>query len=111
MRKVILAAALMMLGGTAVASAQDPATPPKADSAKQGAVKSDSGMKQAGQVASVNVNTATQAQLEAIPALKPYADKIIAGRPYKSVDQLADKNIVPKDVLGATKSQLTVSSY
>jgi len=27
------------------------------------------------------------------------------------VDQLADKNIVPKDVLGATKSQLTVSSY
>ena len=112
MRKVILAAALMMLGGTAVASAQDPATPPKADSAaKQGAVKSDTGMKQAGQVASVNVNTATQAQLEAIPALKPYADKIIAGRPYKSVEQLADKNIVPKDVLGATKSQLTVSSY
>ena len=102
MRKVILAAALMLLGGTAVASAQDPATPPKADS---------SAMKQAGQVATVNVNTATQAQLEAIPALKPYADKIIKGRPYKSVDQLADKNIVPKDVLGATKSQLTVSSY
>ena len=112
MRKVILAAALMLLGGTAVASAQDPATPPKADSSamKQGAMK-DTAMKQAGQVATVNVNTATQAQLEAIPALKPYADKIIKGRPYKSVDQLADKNIVPKDVLGATKSQLTVSNY
>ena len=119
MRKVILAAALMMLGGTAVASAQEPATPPKADSAakwshdsamKQGAMK-DTAMKQAGQVASVNLNTATQAELEAIPALKPYADKIIKGRPYKSVDQLADKNIVPKDVLGATKSQLTVSNY
>jgi DNA uptake protein ComE-like DNA-binding protein len=91
MRKVILAAALMVLGGTAVASAQDtPATPPKADSAakwshdsamKQGAMKSDTAMKQAGQVASVNLNTATQAQLEAIPALKPYADKIIKGRP------------------------------
>lgn len=120
MRKVIFAAALMLLGGTAVASAQNPTTPPKADSAakwshdsamKQGAMKADTGMKQAGQVASVNLNTATQAQLEAIPALKPYADKIIAGRPYKSVEQLADKNIVPKDVLGATKSQLTVSSY
>ena len=113
MRKVILAAALMMLGGTAVASAQDPATPPaKADTSamKQGAQK-DTAMKQAGQVATVNVNTATQAQLEAIPALKPYADKIIKGRPYKSVAQLADKNIVPKDVLGATKSQLTVSNY
>jgi competence protein ComEA len=121
MRKVILAAALMVLGGTAVASAQTtPATPPKADSAakwahdsamKQGAMSSDTAMKQAGQVASVNLNTATQAQLESIPALKPYADKIIKGRPYKSVDQLADKNIVPKDVLGSTKSQLTVSNY
>ncbi len=69
---------------------------------------SDTAMKKAGQVASVDVNTATQAQLESIPALKPYADKIIKGRPYKSVDQLADKNILPKDVLGATKSQLTV---
>jgi DNA uptake protein ComE-like DNA-binding protein len=124
MRKVILAAALMVLGGTAVASAQTtPATPPKADSAmkhggamgdsamKQGAMTSDTAMKQAGQVASVNLNTATQAQLEAIPALKPYADKIIKGRPYKSVDQLADSNILPKDVFGATKSQLTVSKY
>ena len=120
MRKVILAAALMVLGGTAVASAQaTPATPPKADSAqkwshdsamKQGAM-SDTAMKKAVQVASVNVNTATQAQIEAIPALKPYADKIIKGRPYKTVDQLEEKNIVPKDVLGATKSQLTVSSY
>ena len=37
-------------------------------------MKSDTAMKQAGQVASVNLNTATQAQLEAIPALKPYAN-------------------------------------
>jgi competence protein ComEA len=112
MRKVILAAALMVLGGTAVASAQTtPATPPKADSAmKHGGAMGDTAMKQAGQVASVNLNTATQTQLESIPALKPYADKIIKGRPYKSVDQLADKNILPKDVLGATKSQLTVSN-
>jgi DNA uptake protein ComE-like DNA-binding protein len=119
MRKVILAAALMVIGGAGVAAAQAPTTPPRADSAakwshdsamKQGAM-SDKAMKQAGQLASVNLNTATQAQLEAIPALKPYADKIIKGRPYKSVEQLADKNILPKDVLGATKSQLTVSSY
>jgi len=120
MHKVILAAALMVLGGTAVASAQaTPATPPKADSAqkwshdsamKQGAM-TDTAMKKAGQVASIDVNTATQSQLEAIPALKPYADKIIKGRPYKSLDQLEEKNILPKDVFGATKSQLKVSSY
>ena len=110
MRKVMIAAALMMLGGAAVASAQTvPATPPKADSAmKHGGAMGDSAAKQAGQVASVDVNTATQAQLESIPALKPYADKIIKGRPYKSIDQLS--NVLPKDVLGATKSQLTVGS-
>ena len=120
MRKVMIAAALMVLGGAAVASAQTvPATPPRADSAlKQGtalsdtAMKhgamSDTAMKKAGQLASVDVNTATQAQLESIPALKPYADKIIKGRPYKSIDQLS--NVLPKDVLGATKSQLTVGS-
>lgn len=120
MRKVMIAAALMMLGGAAVASAQSaPVAPPKADSpAKQGAAMGDSAMKhsamgdtamkKAGQVASVDVNTATQAQLESVPGLKPYADKIIKGRPYKSVDQLS--NVLPKDVLGATKSQLTVGS-
>lgn len=117
MRKVILAAALMVLGSAAVASAQQPTTPPKPDSAKwahdsgmkQGAM-GDTAMKKAGQVAVVDVNTATQSQLESIPALKPYADKIIKGRPYKSVDQLEEKNILPKDVYGATKSQLKVSS-
>ena len=118
MRKVILAAALMVIGSAAVASAQQPTTPPKADSAqkwsqdsgmKQGAM-SDTAMKKAGQVAAVDVNTATQSQLESIPALKPYADKIIKGRPYKSVDQLEEKNILPKDVYGATKSQLKVST-
>jgi len=120
MRKVMIAAALMVLGGAAVASAQTvPATPPRADSSlKQGAAlsdtamkhgaMSDTAMKKAGQLASVDVNTATQAQLESIPALKPYADKIIKGRPYKSIDQLS--NVLPKDVLGATKSQLTVGS-
>lgn len=113
MRKVILAVALMVLGGTAVASAQEPVAPPKPDSAqaqKPGAM-ADTGMKKAAEVAVVDVNTATQAQLEAIPALKPYADKIIKGRPYTSIDQLEEKKILPKDVFGATKSQLKVGGY
>lgn len=121
MKKIVIAAALMLIGGAAVASAQTtPVAPPKADSAskwahdsamKQDASNTDKSMEKAGQMASLDVNTATQAQLEAIPALKPYADKIIKGRPYKNIDQLSEKNIVPKDVLGATKSQLSVGSY
>jgi DNA uptake protein ComE-like DNA-binding protein len=120
MRKVLLAALVLVLGGTAVASAQStPTAPPKADSAsrwahdsgmKQGATMGDTAMKRAGQVASLDVNTASREQIEAVPALKPYADKIIAGRPYTSVKQLEEKQIVPKDVLNSTKSKLTVGS-
>ena len=49
-----------MSGSVAVASAQQPTTPPKPDSAMQkpGAA-GDTAMKQAGQVAVVDVNTAT----------------------------------------------------
>ena len=113
MKKIILAAAALMLSTAAVASAQNPTTTPPKDTAQKmshdGAM-ADTAMKRGQQVAAVDVNTATQQQLEAIPALKPYADKIIKGRPYTSVDQLAEKNILPKDVLGATKSQLKVGS-
>jgi hypothetical protein len=66
-------------------------------------------MKQAGQVATVNVNTATRPSSRRSPRL-PYADKIIKGRPCKSVDQLADKNIVPKDARGH-QVPAHVSSY
>jgi competence protein ComEA len=37
----------------------------------------------------INVNTATQAELEALPGIGPVmARRIIEGRPYRSVDDL-----------------------
>ena len=112
MKKIILAAAALMLSTAAVASAQNPTTPPR-DTTTQKMPQHDQGamdttMKRGQQVAAVDVNTATQQQLESIPALKPYADKIIKGRPYTSVDQLEEKNILPKDVYTSTKTQLKV---
>jgi competence protein ComEA len=44
----------------------------------------------------VDLNSATREQLMAVPGIGDNADKIIAGRPYKSKAELKSKNIVPE---------------
>ena len=47
----------------------------------------------------VNVNTATQAQLEELPGVDPeMAKKIIAARPYKSAEELSKAGIAEKEI-------------
>ena len=57
----------------------------------------------------VNINTATQAQLEALPGIGPVtASKIISDRPYQAIDDLLNKKIIYKSTFDKIKDQLVV---
>ncbi len=55
----------------------------------------------------VDINTATDAELKAIPGIgDSYAAKIIAGRPYANKGQLKTRNVLPGPVYEKVKDQL-----
>lgn len=57
----------------------------------------------------VNINTATQAELEALPGIGPVtASKIISDRPYQTVEELLSKKVISKAVFEKVKEQLVV---
>ena len=57
----------------------------------------------------VNVNTAPQADLEALPGIGPVtASKIISDRPYQAAEDLLNKKVINKAVFEKIKDQLVV---
>lgn len=56
---------------------------------------------------SVNINTATEAELDFLPSVgKVTAQKIIGGRPYSSVEELKSRAIIPNSTFEKIKTSL-----
>lgn len=57
----------------------------------------------------VNVNTATPAELDALPGIgKARTAAIIKNRPYKAVDEIDTKKVIPHAVFEKIKAALTI---
>ena len=100
--RVILAVAVVVaflaIGPFAAAS---PDTKTKAANTKTAAKQADA------KAELVDINTATEAELVALPAIgEAYAKKIIAGRPYARKDELVSKNIMPETSYAKVKDKI-----
>ena len=55
----------------------------------------------------IDINSATEAELKAIPGIgDEYSKKIIAGRPFSNKSQLLSKKIIPKPVYDKIKDMI-----
>jgi hypothetical protein len=53
----------------------------------------------------VDINTATAAQLQALPGMgAEYARRVIAGRPYTMKNQLLQRGVLPQGSMSASKT-------
>ena len=95
----IALAALLVLSTLSFAQAPKPAKEPAATKKEHATASAKHGF--------VDLNSATKEQLAALPGIgDAYADKIIAGRPYKSKSELRSKKIIPAGTYGKISAKV-----
>lgn len=76
---------------------------------EEAAIASNAEVAGVNSASAVNINSATQAELEALPGIGPVtASKVISGRPYQNIDELINKKIIGKSVFDKIKSSIAV---
>ncbi|MDE3165612.1 MAG: helix-hairpin-helix domain-containing protein [Acidobacteriota bacterium] len=97
---------LILLTGMALMAAP-PQKKPSPKDAKSAAAAATGTASDAAKGTLLDINSATEAQLKALPGIgDAYSAKIIAGRPYRAKNQLVQKKVIPQATYDKIKDMI-----